>query len=65
MSPGRPDKDSAKGTGFVTSALAAPVSPAEAALRPRSSAVLACLDDYLAGRRLPLAAAATFLDDRQ
>ena len=36
MSPGRPDKDSAKGTGFVTSALAAPVSPAEAALRPLS-----------------------------
>lgn len=36
----------------------------EAALRPRSSAVLACLDDYLAGRRLPLACAQTFLVDR-
>jgi 8-oxo-dGTP pyrophosphatase MutT (NUDIX family) len=37
---------------------------AEAALRPRSSAVLACLDDYLGGRRLPLACAETFLKDR-
>ena len=37
---------------------------AEAALRPRSSAVLACLDDYLGGRRLPLACAETFLEDR-
>ena len=37
---------------------------AEAALRPRSSAVLACLDDYLGGRRLPLACVETFLADR-
>jgi 8-oxo-dGTP pyrophosphatase MutT (NUDIX family) len=37
---------------------------AEAALRPRSSAVLACLDDYLGGRRLPLACVDTFLADR-
>ena len=36
----------------------------EAALRPRSSAVLACLDDYLAGQRAPLALAQTFLRDR-
>jgi 8-oxo-dGTP pyrophosphatase MutT (NUDIX family) len=36
----------------------------EAARRPRSSAVLACLDDYLAGRRLPLACAGAFLVDR-
>jgi 8-oxo-dGTP pyrophosphatase MutT (NUDIX family) len=37
---------------------------AEAALRPRSSAVLACLDDYLRGQRLPLACVATFLKER-
>lgn len=37
---------------------------AEAALRPRSSAVLACLDDYLAGQRLPLGCASRFLCDR-
>jgi 8-oxo-dGTP pyrophosphatase MutT (NUDIX family) len=37
---------------------------AEAALRPRSSAVLACLDDYLAGQRAPLALAERFLKDR-
>ena len=37
---------------------------AEAAQRPRSSAVLACLDDYLAGQRLPLACVQTFLKDR-
>jgi len=37
----------------------------EAALRPRSSAVLACLDDYLGGRRLPLACVQNFLDDRR
>lgn len=36
MSPAMPEKDSSKGTGFVTSTLAAPVSPAEAALRPLS-----------------------------
>ncbi len=36
----------------------------EAALRPRSSAVLACLDDYLRGRRLPLECVTTFLRDR-
>ncbi len=34
------------------------------ALRPRSSAVLACLDDYLAGQRLPLALATRLLQDR-
>ncbi len=37
---------------------------AEAALRPRSSAVLACLDDYLSGQRLPLSCVGTFLRDR-
>ena len=31
---------------------------------PRSSVVLGCLDDYLAGRRLPLDAAAAFHRDR-
>ena len=36
----------------------------EAALRPRSSAVLACLDDYLGGQRLPLDCVRTFLRDR-
>jgi 8-oxo-dGTP pyrophosphatase MutT (NUDIX family) len=36
----------------------------EAARRPRSSAVLACLDDYLGGQRLPLACASRFLNDR-
>ena len=36
----------------------------EAALRPRSSAVLACLDDYLGGRRLPLDCVRTVLRDR-
>ena len=36
----------------------------EAALRPRSSAVLACLDDYLRGQRLPLDYVRTFLRDR-
>jgi phosphatase NudJ len=37
---------------------------AEADERPRSGAVLACLDDYLAGRRLPLDCATNFLRDR-
>ena len=37
---------------------------AEAARRPRSSAVLACLDDYLGGCRLPLEAVTHFLKDR-
>jgi 8-oxo-dGTP pyrophosphatase MutT (NUDIX family) len=37
---------------------------AEAALRPRSSAVLACLDDYLRGQRMPLECVGTFLKDR-
>jgi len=36
----------------------------QAAARPRSSAVLACLDDYLDGRRLPLDCAVNFLKDR-
>ena len=36
----------------------------EAAQRPRSSAVLACLDDYLKGRRLPLDCVRNFLRDR-
>ena len=40
------------------------LTPAEAALRPRSSAVMTCLDDYLRGQRLPLACALTFLKDR-
>jgi phosphatase NudJ len=31
---------------------------------PRSSAVLHCIDDYLAGRRLPLEAASAFHRDR-
>ena len=35
-----------------------------AAGRPRSSLVLKCLDDYLAGRRLPLSAVDTLKDDR-
>lgn len=35
-----------------------------AARAPRSSAVLACLDDYLAGRRLPLDAIAAVRRDR-
>jgi len=34
------------------------------ALRPRSSMVLRCLDDYLAGRRWPLEAVDHFLVDR-
>jgi Holliday junction DNA helicase RuvB len=38
MKPQRPTPDPAKGTGFVASALAAPVSQAEAALRPLSFA---------------------------
>jgi len=37
----------------------------EAALRPRSSAVLACLDDYLRGQRMPLGCVTAFLRDRQ
>jgi len=37
---------------------------AEAAERPRSSAVLACLDDYLGGQRMPLGCVETFLKDR-
>jgi len=37
----------------------------EAARRPRSSAVLACLDDHLRGQRLPLACVTTFVRDRQ
>ncbi len=36
----------------------------QAAARPRSSAVLACLDDYLKGRRLPLDCVLNFLEDR-
>ena len=36
----------------------------EAALRPRSSAVLACLDDYLAGQRAPLGLIGALLLDR-
>ncbi|MGA2081564.1 MAG: hypothetical protein ABSH53_13280 [Holophaga sp.] len=36
----------------------------EAARRPRSSAVLACLDDHLGGRRLPLGCATHLLEDR-
>jgi Holliday junction DNA helicase RuvB len=36
MTPQKPAPDHAKGTGFVTSALAAPVTAAEAALRPLS-----------------------------
>lgn len=37
---------------------------AEAARRPRSSAVLACLDDYLRGQRMPLGVVGAFLKDR-
>jgi len=40
------------------------LTPAEAALRPRSSAVMACLGDYLRGQRLPLECVTTFLQDR-
>ena len=32
--------------------------------RPRSSAVLHCIDDYLSGRRLPLEAVSAFHRDR-
>jgi 8-oxo-dGTP pyrophosphatase MutT (NUDIX family) len=35
-----------------------------AAGRPRSGIVLRCIDDYLAGRRLPLGAVAALLDER-
>lgn len=35
-----------------------------AAFGPRSSAVLACIEDYLAGTRLPLSALSRFLVDR-
>ena len=35
----------------------------EAAVRPRSSAVLVCLDDYLTGRRAPLELVKAFLKD--
>lgn len=34
MTPSTPAGDRAKGTGFISSTLAAPVTPAEAALRP-------------------------------
>jgi 8-oxo-dGTP pyrophosphatase MutT (NUDIX family) len=37
----------------------------EAALRPRSGAVLSCLDDFLKGQRLPLDCVSRFLDDRR
>lgn len=36
-----------------------------AAFGPRSSAVLACIEDYLAGVKLPLSAVSGFLKDRQ
>ncbi len=36
----------------------------EIASRPRSSAVLACIDDFLAGTRYPLSAVAHSLSDR-
>lgn len=40
------------------------LAPAEAAERPRSGAVMACLEDHLRGRRLPLEAVAPLLRDR-
>ena len=40
------------------------LTPEEIALRPRSSAVVRGLEDYLAGRRLPLEAALSFHSDR-
>lgn len=42
------------------------LTPAEIAERgPRSSVVLACIEDYLAGRRLPLDAVRGLRDDRR
>ena len=36
-----------------------------AAGRPRSGVVVRCIDDYLAGTRLPLSAVGSFLDERK